>query len=309
MKERIPISRKIWKTGLFCIFIAFVLSGCHFEEGAFPSREIKPEASETKMMADSSSAQTRVGNTTADNQATRTNTDSYGDNIAMEERKVMYQANINMKVQNLEKAKEQMDAYIRNKKGYLVDSSRSRTGKEVTCRITYRIPHDSFDAFLDYLKQVAMEISSQNISGQDVTEEYVDLESRLKAKREVEKRLLALMKEATSTKDLLQVSEQLAQVQEQIEQLKGRKNYLDHRVLYSTVTIQATQVSSLNPPEGKAGTMEQMKSSFIQSVSWVLEVSQGMLVIGAALLPPAIVLGLLFLIFYAGFRLYRRYKK
>lgn len=256
------------------------------------------------MMGDSS--QFKAENTAADSQATRMNADAYGDAMAMEERKVMYQANVDIKVRNLEKAKEQMDTYVRNKKGYLVDSSRSREGKEITSRITYRIPRDSFDGFLDYLKQVAKEIPSQNISGQDVTEEYVDLESRLKAKKSVEKRLFALMKEAKSTKDLLQVSEQLAQVQEQIEQMKGRKNYLDHRTLYSTVTIQATQESLLNSSEGEAGIVERMKSSFDQSISWLLDVLQGMLVVGAFLVMPVIVFGVFALLVFFGFRLYRR---
>ncbi len=261
------------------------------------------------MMADSSSHQVKARDETSDHQAIRMNDGSHGDAQAMQERKVMYRANVDMKVQNLEKAKEQIDTYVRNNKGYLVDSSRSRVGKEVTNRITYRIPRDSFDGFLDYLKKVAKEIPSQNISGQDVTEEYVDLESRLKAKKAVETRLLALMKEAKSTNDLLQVSKQLAQVQEQIEQLQGRKNYLDHRTLYSTVTIQATQESPLNSHEGESGTVERMKSSFVQSIGWLLDGLQGMLVVGAALIPPIFALGLVALLTYYGFRLYRRYKK
>lgn len=299
----------MWKCCLSFIFIAVILAGCNAEEGAFPSQGMKSEISQNKMMADSSSSQVKAGNTVADQQATRMNAGSYGDAMAMEERKVMYQANVDIKVQNLEKAKEQMDTYVQNKKGYLVDSSQSRVGNEITSRISYRIPRDSFDGFLDYLKQVAKEIPSQNISGQDVTEEYVDLESRLKAKKTVEKRLLALMKEAKSTKDLLQVSEQLAQVQEQIEQMKGRKNYLDHRTLYSTVTIQATQESPLNPPEGGAGIVERMKSSFDQSIRWLLDGLQGMLVVGAFLIMPVIVLGIIALLVFFGFRLCRRYKK
>src|SRR5699024_6000993 len=141
----------------------------------------------------------------------------------------------------------------------------------------------------------AKEIPSQNISGQDVTEEYVDLESRLKAKKAVEKRLLHLMEEAKSTKDLLQVSERLAQVQEEIEQLKGRMNYLDHRTVYATVTIHATQEAPLGSPEETPDTGERMKSSFIQSIGLLKDLFQGSLVTGAALLPPLLVLALFFL--------------
>ncbi len=77
----------------------------------------------------------------------------------------------------------------------------------------------------------------RNISGDDVTEEYVDLESRLKSKRVVEERLISFMNNAEKTEDLLKISEDLAEVQEEIETIEGRKKFLENQTSLSTIII------------------------------------------------------------------------
>lgn len=267
------------------------LTGCASEQKLQSTQKGQTQQTQVAETAQEKSARTDKGSTTTAKDSLRKDEAA----SSAEKRKVMYEANVKMRVKNLKQARKQIDEYIRKKEGYLVDASRNRDGKSVNGQMVYRIPRPSFYPFLGYLEKVAKEIPSQNISGQDVTEEYVDLESRLKAKKAVEKRLLHLMEEAKSTKDLLQVSERLAQVQEEIEQLKGRMNYLDHRTVYATVTIHATQEAPLGSPEETPDTGERMKSSFIQSIGLLKDLFQGSLVTGAALLPPLLVLALFFL--------------
>ncbi|WP_170109590.1 DUF4349 domain-containing protein [Melghirimyces profundicolus] len=226
--------------------------------------------------------------------------------VSPEKRKVVYQANLDLRVDNLKKAREKMEEDARKKDGYLVEASQSRNGHDVTGRFVFRIPQESFHAFLDELERVAQEVSSRNLSGKDVTEEFVDLKSRLKAKKAVEKRLMEMMKEAKTTEDLLKVSERLSQVQEEIEQLKGRMQYLQNRTDYATVTVQARQVAPLEKPEGEPGWGERVSHSFVQSLGWLRDLFQGIVVLGAALLPPAAVLAILFLPLLWW---YRRWKK
>ncbi|MFD1396822.1 DUF4349 domain-containing protein [Kroppenstedtia eburnea] len=212
-----------------------------------------------------------------------------GAQVAQEERKVIYRAELRMKVQNLKQAQQAMEAAARKEGGYLVESSQSRAEKEKTGNYVFRIPRESFHTYLERVEKTAQEMESRNITGKDVTEEYVDLESRLKAKKAVEKRLLEMMKGAKTTEDLLKVSEQLSRVQEEIEQLQGRLKYLENQTVYSTVTIHARQVIALEEPEGKPGLGEQISLAFVQSVGWVRDFFQGLLIFGAALLPPAAV--------------------
>lgn len=85
---------------------------------------------------------------------------------------------------------------------------------------------------------------SSSIQGQDVTEEYVDLTSRLNAKKVVETRLLAFMEKASSADDLISFSKELGKVQEEIEQIKGKMNYLNQNVAFSTIELNVYQTSS-----------------------------------------------------------------
>src|SRR5690606_12068557 len=103
--------------------------------------------------------------------------------------------------------------------------------------ITVRIPQDQFREFIQLVEDGSSKVLESSISGQDVTEEYVDLESRLKSKRVVEERLLAFMEKAEKTEDLLTISNDLAIVQEDIEEVLGRMKYLENRTNLATVTI------------------------------------------------------------------------
>src|SRR5690606_38457488 len=106
-----------------------------------------------------------------------------------------------------------------------------------------KVPASGFQSFLTGLEKLKKDEEFQrHVQGQDVTEEYVDLTSRLKAKQVVEARLLSFMEKATDTKDLLEFSNELARVQEEIERIKGRMRYIDENVSFSTVELRMYQV-------------------------------------------------------------------
>ncbi len=117
-----------------------------------------------------------------------------------------------------------------------------------------------------------MKVHQRNVSGSDVSEEYVDLESRLKSKRTVESRLLEFMQKATTTEDLLKISSDLARVQEEIEQITGRIKYLDNQVDYSTIIITINE-NNINVPEltnKDLNTWEKIKKQFMTSINLLL---------------------------------------
>ena len=157
--------------------------------------------------------------------------------------KMIYTANIDLTVKNYNNAKNDLEKLVSKYKGYMVHST-ERSEKNIEGRFTYRIPQDKFNAFIKELPKLSKSPPSIEINGTDVTEEMVDLQSRLKAKQALEKRLLELMEKATKTADLLDISTQLSNTQEQIEQIKGRINYLNNQVDYSTVHIKMEQNDS-----------------------------------------------------------------
>ncbi len=178
--------------------------------------------------------------------------------------KMIYTANIDLTVKNYNNAKNDLEKLVSKYKGYMVHST-ERSEKNIEGRFTYRIPQDKFNAFIKELPKLSKSPPSIEINGTDVTEEMVDLQSRLKAKQALEKRLLELMEKATKTADLLDISTQLSNTQEQIEQIKGRINYLNNQVDYSTVHIKMEQNDS--HPYSSQPFGQRMSEAFSDSIA------------------------------------------
>lgn len=280
---------KVWKPWLVWGVSLGLLAGCSSGEAPDQSMNSSVQSkTEFHSLSREGSTESGSGKGTAASDVKKV-LNKEGAQVAQEERKVIYRAELRIKVQNLKQAQQATEAAARKEGGYLVESSQSRAEKEKTGDYVFRIPRESFHTYLERVEKTAQEMESRKITGKDVTEEYVDLESRLKAKKAVEKRLLEMMKRAKTTEDLLKVSEQLARVQEEIEQLQGRLKYLENQTVYSTVTIHARQVIALEEAEGKPGLGERISLAFVQSVGWVRDLFQGLLIFGAASLPPVAV--------------------
>lgn len=126
---------------------------------------------------------------------------------------------------------EQNGGFVSNSESYS-----DVEGKLTSGRVVIRIPHDKFSAVVDKVKSYGV-VRSVQLSGQDVTEEFTDLKSRLKNLKAQEEVLLDLMRKSKSVKDSIEVQKELSRVQEEIEVIQGRINYLDNMVSYSTVDI------------------------------------------------------------------------
>jgi len=100
------------------------------------------------------------------------------------------------------------------------------------------VPTENFQAFVDGISEGVEYFEQKDISRKDVTEEFVDLEARLKAKRELENRYLELLRQAKNVKEMLEIERELANIREEIEARQGRLNYLQNRVSMSTVHIE-----------------------------------------------------------------------
>lgn len=137
-----------------------------------------------------------------------------------------------------------------------------------------------------------------NISGEDVTEEYVDLESRLKSKRVVEERLLAFMEEAEKTEDLLKISNDLAKVQEEIDQIVGRMKYLENKSDLATVTIHIEERNVSLTGEEDLNTWERTAEQFKKSLNFLMSFFSGLVVYVVGGFPIIAIMALIGLIIY-----------
>ncbi|MGQ9467924.1 MAG: DUF4349 domain-containing protein [Anaerolineae bacterium] len=160
--------------------------------------------------------------------------------VASTERMVIQTANLALIVPDTEKALDDIQAMARELGGYVVsiEAYQYQEGRQAT--VTFRIPADALEGALERLRAMATTVQRESVSRQDVTDEYVDLESRLRHLQAKEKQLLEFLDRAEDTEAVLAVYEHLSQTQAEIEQVKGRMQYLENQAALATVTVSLT---------------------------------------------------------------------
>lgn len=106
--------------------------------------------------------------------------------------------------------------------------------------IVIRVPSDKLDSALERIKAEAIKVSSENVTNQDVTEQFVDLEAQLRNTQREEQSYLAVLDRATKVEDILNISSRLSDVRGRIERLQGQINYLSRSIDMSTITVNLT---------------------------------------------------------------------
>ncbi|MFD1040463.1 DUF4349 domain-containing protein [Virgibacillus byunsanensis] len=229
--------------------------------------------------------------------------DSQGEDASSQEgevseidRKIIYTANLHIEVKEYQEALTDIQTRVSERGGYIVESNMHQSDSEggsTNGQITARIPQAHFQEFIDFVEEGSSKVLESSSTGEDVTEEYVDLESRLKSKRVVEERLLSFMEQAEETEDLLTISDDLATVQEAIEEVTGRMNYLQNKADLATVRIHIQEknvtISGMN--EGELNTWEKTKEQFLKSINFLLSAFSGLFVFFIGNLPVLILLG------------------
>lgn len=161
---------------------------------------------------------------------------------AVESRKIIRNAELELDVGSPSTAQRQAAQIAEQMGGYLVSSDAHSAndddgGGPSSVKVVLRVGSDKLGAALDELKKLGRASGSESISSKDVTEEWVDLEARIKTQKKLEEQYLEIMKSASKVEDMLAVQKQLAEVRGEIEKLEGRKRLLDNQVALSTITI------------------------------------------------------------------------
>lgn len=158
------------------------------------------------------------------------------------ERKLIKTAMVEFEVENLDatqagilKSTEKYNAYIASEEQY------NSYGRE-NITIQVKVPVENFEAMLGEIGEGVEAFDNRSVSALDVTEEFVDIESRLKAKYELENQYIKLLDKANSVNDVLTIERELSYVREEIEAFEGRKKYLENASSFSTITISIYKV-------------------------------------------------------------------
>lgn len=227
------------------------------------------------------------------------------------DRKIIYRANVNMEVEDFDKAHTSLQNLIHLTGGYLLKFADKKTTSELGGTYTVKVPASGFNGFITELEKIKHVSFESSAEGTDVTQEYVDLEARLKARKVVEERLLSFMEKATKTTDLLAISKQLGDVQTEIEQIKGRMKYLDNNVAYSTIDLRLYQVlepqQQLQKEDPKF--VERIKDAMTGSTDVIYAFFQGLVIFIAGALPVLVILVILGIPLFFVYRSNRRKSK
>jgi hypothetical protein len=164
------------------------------------------------------------------------------------ERKIIRDATLTLEVEEPVKAAERVTSIAESRGGFVVTSesrheSGARGGKTYEVfTVQIRVPAAQFDAALKDIRATAGEVMAEKVSGKDVTEEYIDLEARLRTQRALEAQLLDIMKSAREVSDAISVQKELTNVRTEIERVEGRRRFLENQSSLSTINV------TLQPP-------------------------------------------------------------
>jgi hypothetical protein len=166
------------------------------------------------------------------------------------ERKIIYNVAMHLIVKDTDEAFAEIQRLAKEVGGFVSESNAWREDSFRRGTITIRVPVGELEDLLAQLRALALDVESENIDSQDVTEEYVDLEARLTNERRTEAELLELLasrSETGRTQDILDVHRELSNVRSQIERIEGRMRYLENLSDMATVRITVTPDALLQP--------------------------------------------------------------
>ena len=157
------------------------------------------------------------------------------------QRMIVRTSNITLVVSDVSTALDKIAKLAEDSQGFVVSSNQWKDNGALLGTITIRVPAGEFDNAMSTLRGMADEVTSENTSAQDVTEEYTDLNSTLTNLQATEAQLLEIMKKAVTVDDILAVQNQLTNIQGQIETTKGRMKYLEQTSATSLISVSLTQ--------------------------------------------------------------------
>lgn len=168
------------------------------------------------------------------------------------ERLVIRTADLRIVVDRPEETMEDIALMAERMGGFVVTSNLRQTmlerGVEVPqANITVRVPSERLNEALEEIESQANRVDSRNVSGEDVTQQYTDISSRLRNLQEAEEQLLLIMEDARQTEDVLAVFDELTRVREQIEVYQGQIQYFEQAAALSAISVNLIASEAVQP--------------------------------------------------------------
>jgi hypothetical protein len=223
-------------------------SGTYASDSAPTSQAGQPKVAAEHVATRTYSATSAETSTTAlpeanYQQVSLTQADTAASSAEAADRKIIRNANLTLEVNSTTDAQQKVTSIAESHGGFVVTSEakqRENTDpakRTLDIKLVVRVPAERFNLAIDSIRGLANSLREENVTGQDVTEEFIDLEARIRTQKALELQFLEIMKQARKVEDALEVQRQIADVRTDIEKLEGRKRFLDNRASLSTITV------------------------------------------------------------------------
>ena len=209
-------------------------------------------------------------------------------------RKVVRNGELQLECEKPDEAQQRITNIVQNNGGFVVASQLKMSGVKFNERdvveMTVRVPSDKFAETVDQIKAASGRIIQETVKGEDVTEEFIDIDARLTAKKALEQQIMQIMKQSNSLAETLNFHRQLADVRAEIEKIEGRRRFLDNQASLSTIkiTLQTPAAFTAN----SSGFFYRLSESFGEGLETALNFILGLVTFLVAIFPPVALIGL-----------------
>lgn len=202
-------------------------------------------------------------------------TNNSSENINIK-KKIIKNGDMMIDVGDIKSAQEKVQGLVKSNKGYIQNENYSNNERETTVSMEIRIPNQNFDQLVNSFSDGIGSITQKNIRVEDVTEEYTDVSIKLENKKIYLEKYRDLLKRSASTKDLLEIQENIRGLEDEIDVSEGRLRYIDDQVNYSTLNLTLTKEKPRNTVTSKIGFGSRLVDSIANGwnifVNFLLEI-------------------------------------
>lgn len=211
-----------------------------------------------------------------------------------ENRLVVQESNLSLVVGDVREVSDKIIDQAKNLGGYMISSSLSQPEEAPYATVSVRVPSKDLKTALEYFRSLAVKVSSENLYGTDVTDEYVDLEARLLTLNKTKTKFEEILAQAVKIQDLLEVQRQLINLQDQIDALKGRQQYLEKTAEMARVTLHLSTDEYVLPyapkePFRPAAIFKQAVRSLVGALRGVVKIAIWVVVFAVIWLPVLLI--------------------
>lgn len=219
--------------------------------------------------------------------------------IPVNKKKIIKDGNISVKTKDIITGKKNIDEVLKQLNAYYETEDLQNDDQRISYNLRVRVPAENFEKLIATLENGKEEVQSKSIQARDVTEEFVDIESRLKSKREYLNKYMSLLTRATTIKDILAIEENIRIIQEEIESREGRLKYLTDQVSFSTLSINLfSEKEYVYKPEQEDNFSERVKKALSNGWNSIVE----LLLVIFSIWPFVVII-------IAGLVIFRKWKK